>query len=82
MAKFTAISILILMCLICESFAQNGRSSRKKTTTVQKTIGLNHRINQNDNYGLPPQNLKLKPKRPVSDQRKKTKSSVQRQDHG
>lgn len=80
--KFILISIIVLICLIFrESSAQNPRSNRKKSNgnNLQKINGINHRINQSPNDGISQQNVKQK--RPGSSQRRRTKSSHQRQDH-
>lgn len=77
--KFTLISIIVLICVIArESGAQNSRSIRKKPNGNNKTAGFNHRINQDPNNGLSQQHSK----RPGFGQRRRTKGSHQRQDHG
>lgn len=81
--NYILISIIVLICVvISETSAQDSRANRNKSNgnNLQRNSGFNHRINQDPNNGLSPENLKQK--RPGSGQRRRMKSSHQRQDHG
>lgn len=83
MEKYILFSIIALICVvISETSAQDPRSNRKKSNAnnLQRNSGFNHRINQDPNNGLSTENLRHK--RPGSGQRRRMKSSHQRQDHG
>ena len=85
MKKFRKCILISIIILICVNFreisAQNSRSNRKKSNvnnSLQNT-GFNHRINQDTNNGLSPQNLQQK--RPGSGQKRRSKNN-HRHDHG
>lgn len=79
MKKITLISIIVLICVIAsESSAQGPRSNRKKANVNHQSAGINRRINQDPNNGLSQQLSK----RLSFSQRRRTKSSHQRQNHG
>lgn len=83
MEKYILFSIIALICVvISETSAQDARPNRRKSNedNLQRNSGSKHRINQDPNNGLSPENLRQK--RPGSGQRRRTKSSHQRQDHG